>query len=159
MMLVAVPALQMYLVPQAQVRFQQSGQIVSLSWFAPKILWSSWSSCYPAASLWSSSLCWWVAPQRLPGPWQPTACPHAPQNEAENLLGTINSVRAAEGGQQVQIVVVDGGSSDGTVALAQHAGCKVHGPVHGGQALQLPRTPHTPRHSAKCSPLLCCRWS
>jgi len=54
-------------------------------------------------------------------------------NEAENILNTIESVRQQN--QQVEIIVVDGGSVDGTVEIAQPHATVISSPR--GRAVQM----------------------
>ena len=54
-------------------------------------------------------------------------------NEASHLPGTLQSLASAHG---IEIIVVDGGSDDGTLEIAQRAGCRVLRAVRG-RALQL----------------------
>ena len=58
-------------------------------------------------------------------------------NEAMNLPGTLTAVRGAADGVACEIIVVDGGSTDGTVGLAQAAGCLVVRSPRAGRAVQM----------------------
>ena len=46
-------------------------------------------------------------------------------NEADHLSATVRLLRERQGGEGVEVVVADCGSSDGTVALASELGCRV----------------------------------
>ena len=58
-------------------------------------------------------------------------------DEAAHLPATLAAVRGAAGGVACEVIVADGGSTDGTVALARAAGCLVIRSPRAGRAVQM----------------------
>jgi rSAM/selenodomain-associated transferase 2 len=58
-------------------------------------------------------------------------------NEADQIAETISRTHAANGKHEMEIIVVDGGSADNTVAIAHHAGATVILSERKGRAAQM----------------------
>ena len=58
-------------------------------------------------------------------------------NEAYKIAQTISSTHAANGKHEMEIIVVDGGSSDDTVEIARDAGATVLLSERKGRAAQM----------------------
>jgi rSAM/selenodomain-associated transferase 2 len=60
-------------------------------------------------------------------------------NEAENIANTIRITRAAAGVHELEIIVVDGGSSDETIAIAERMSVTIVKSERRGRAVQMNR--------------------
>src|SRR5687768_12629910 len=58
-------------------------------------------------------------------------------NEANQIAQTIRKTHAANGGHEIEIIVADGGSTDGTMAIAKACGAIVINSQQKGRAAQM----------------------
>src|SRR5688572_15940184 len=58
-------------------------------------------------------------------------------NEADHIAETINNAKAADGKDDIEFIVVDGGSSDATVSIAIDTGAKAIASNRKGRASQM----------------------
>lgn len=68
-------------------------------------------------------------------------------NEAEQIENTIKKVHAANGKYELEIIVVDGGSSDDTVQIAHQCGARVILSERKGRAAQMNKGAQMATHS------------
>lgn len=67
-------------------------------------------------------------------------------NEADQIANTISIVHAANDKYEAEIIVVDGGSTDGTVAIAKQCGATVVVSERKGRAAQMNKGASVAKH-------------